>query len=170
GGGGTGLETAIWAAELGAIDSDIAHFLSFYELIPQKEILKRWLKGNRNVTIIDVLPRLATNVGRTTRGYLIGISMKLQINSILNAEITKFQGLSIEYKIKSPDQGEETHTIDNVDTFILATGVMSNNDLYEKVKAMNPSFKIFNIGDCKEPRTMMEAIHEGFETAYNLDK
>jgi hypothetical protein len=29
---------------------------------------------------------------------------------------------------------------------------------------------MFNIGDSKEPRTMMEAIHEGFETAYNLDK
>ncbi|MHA2399205.1 MAG: FAD-dependent oxidoreductase [Promethearchaeota archaeon] len=165
GGGGTGLETAIWAAELGAINSDIAHFLSFYELIPQEEIMKRWLKGNRNVTIIDVLPRLATNVGRTTRGYLIGISRKLQINSILGAEITKFDGNSIEYKLE-----DKTHTMDDVDTFILATGVKSNTDLYEKVKATNPSYKLFNIGDSKEPRTMMEAIHEGFETAYNLDK
>ncbi|MFX1454450.1 MAG: FAD-dependent oxidoreductase [Promethearchaeota archaeon] len=170
GGGGTGLETAIWAAELGAINSDIAHFLSFYELIPQEEIMKRWLKGNRNVTIIDVLPRLATNVGRTTRGYLIGISKKLQINEILNAEITKFEGKSMEYKIKDTEKGEETHTMDDVDTFILATGVESNTDLYEKVEAMNPSFKMFNIGDSKEPRTMMEAIHEGFEVAYNLDK
>ena len=139
-------------------------------MIPQEEIIKRWLKGNRNVTIIDILPRLATNVGRTTRGYLIGISKKLQINAIMSAEITKFEGNSIEYKIKIPDQEEETHTIDNVDTFILATGVKSNTDLYEKVKATNPSYKMFNIGDSKEPRTMMEAIHEGFETAYNLDK
>jgi len=46
--------------------------------------------------------------------------------------------------------------------------VKSNTDLYEKVKATNPSYKMFNIGDSKEPRTMMEAIHEGFETAYNL--
>ncbi|MFX1488096.1 MAG: FAD-dependent oxidoreductase [Promethearchaeota archaeon] len=169
GGGGTGLETAIWAAELGAINSDIAHFLSFYELIPQEEILKRWLKGNRNVTIIDVLPRLAPEVGRTTRGYLIGISMKLQIKSILGAEITKFEGKSLEYKIKTEDQ-EEINTLDNIDTFILATGVKSNTDLYDKVKATNPPYKIFNIGDSKEPRTMLEAIHEGFETAYNLDK
>ncbi|MHA2034980.1 MAG: oxidoreductase [Promethearchaeota archaeon] len=170
GGGATGLETAIWAAELGAINSDIAHFLSFYELIPQEEIIKRWLKGNRKVTIIDVLPRLATNVGRTTRGYLIGISRKLQIDSIMNAEITKFEGNSMQYKVKVSDQEEETHTMDNINTFILATGVKSNTDLYEKVKATNPSYKMFNIGDSKEPRTMMEAIHEGFETAYNLDK
>ena len=76
----------------------------------------------------------------------------------------------IEYTITIPDKGEETHTIDNIDTFILATGVKSNTDLYEKVKASNPSYKLFNIGDSKEPRTMVEAIHEGFETAYNLDK
>lgn len=170
GGGATGLETAIWTAELGAINSDIAHFLSFYELIPQEEIIKRWLKGNRNVTVIDVLPKLAMNVGRTTRGYLIGISKKLQIKEILNAEITKFEGKTIEYKIQIPEQGQETRTIDNVDTFILATGVKNNTDLYEKVKATNPSFKMFNIGDSKEPRTMLEAIHEGFEAAYNLDK
>ena len=88
----------------------------------------------------------------------------------MNAEITKFEGNSMEYKTKSPDQGEETHSFDNVDTFILATGVKSNTDLYEKVKATNPSYKMFNIGDSKEPRTMLEAIHEGFETAYNLDK
>ncbi|MFX1365586.1 MAG: FAD-dependent oxidoreductase [Promethearchaeota archaeon] len=170
GGGATGLETAIWAAELGAINSDIAHFLSFYELIPQEEIIKRWLKGNRNVTIIDVLPKLAMNVGRTTRGYLIGISKKLQIKEILNVEIIKFEGNSIEYRINIPDQGQEIHTIDNVDTFILATGVKSNTDLYEKIKSTNPSFKLFNIGDSKEPRTMLEAVHEGFEVAYNLDK
>lgn len=170
GGGGTGLETAIWAAELGAINSDIAHFLSFYQLIPQEEIMKRWLKGNRNVTIIDVLPRLATNVGRTTRGYLIGISQKLQINTILGAEITKFEGKSLEYKIKTSEEIEEIKTIENVDTFILATGVKSNTDLYDNIKASNPSYKIFNIGDSKEPRTMMEAIHEGFQIAYNLDK
>lgn len=169
GGGGTGLETAIWAAELGAINSDVAHFLSFYQLIPQDEVMKRWLKGNRNVTIIDLLPKLAKNVGRTTRGYLIGIAKKLGISTVMGATIDKFDGKSLEYTLKI-DETEEHNVLENVDTFVLATGVKSNADLYEKVKASNPSFKIFNIGDSKEPRTMLEAIHEGFQVAYNLDK
>ncbi|MFX1312986.1 MAG: FAD-dependent oxidoreductase, partial [Promethearchaeota archaeon] len=169
GGGATGIETAIWAAELGSISNEIAHFLSFYNLIDRDEMFSKWLKGNRNVTIIEALPKLATNVGRTTRGFLIGITQKLGINVITNANITQIKGNNIEFTTKS-ERGEETHTFKDIDTFILATGVRSNRDLFEKVKITNPSFKMFMIGDGKEPRTFMEAIHEGFQTAYNLDK
>ncbi len=61
-------------------------------------------------------------------------------------------------------------SLNDIDTFVLATGVKPNKDLHDKIKDSNPSFKIYKIGDCKKPRTMMEAIHEGFKTAYKLDK
>jgi len=64
----------------------------------------------------------------------------------------------------------EKKSLENIDTFILATGAKPNTDLYDAIEATSPSFKMYKIGDCKEPRMMMEAIHEGFETAYNLDK
>ena len=165
GGSATGMETAIWAAELGALDSEIARFISLYELMPQEEIFSRWLKGNRNVTLIEMLPRLGLNVGRTTRGFLIGHIMKLGIKIITNANISKFEGKTVEFN----HAGEEK-TLDNIDTFILATGVKPNTDLHDTIKASNPTFKIYKIGDCKKARTMMEAIHEGFKTAYKLDK
>ncbi|MHA1727626.1 MAG: oxidoreductase [Promethearchaeota archaeon] len=169
GGGGTGIETAIWAAELGSITSDISHFLHFYDLLPHEEIMSRWMKGNRNVTVIEMLPKLATNLGRTTRGYIIGIARKLKINMITSAIVKKFEKDSVDYTVKIEDN-EEEKTLKGIDTFILATGVKPNTDLYEKVKSTNPSYKIFNIGDSKEARTCLEAIHEGFVTAYNLDK
>ena len=93
----------------------------------------------------------------------------MEINTITSATINKFDGNTLEYTLKI-EESEEDKKIDNVDTFILATGVTSNSDHYEKVKASNPSYKIFNVGDSKEPRTMAEAVHEGFEVAYNLDK
>ncbi|MFX1374860.1 MAG: FAD-dependent oxidoreductase [Promethearchaeota archaeon] len=167
GGGSTGIETAIWAAELGAVSNEVAHFLSFYDLIDRDEIFSKWLKGNRNVTIIEALPKLASNVGRTTRGFLIGIAKKLGISTITSAKITQFKKDSIEFTIEGKDKAEY---LSGIDTFILATGVKSNTDLYDKVKESNPSYKIYMIGDSKEPRTFMEAIHEGFQTAYNLDK
>ena len=165
GGSATGMETAIWAAELGALDSEIARFISFYDLIPREEVMDKWLRGNRNVTIIDKLPKLGLNLGRTTRGFMIGHTMKLGIKTITGANITRFEGKTMEFEI----EGEKKY-LENIDTFILATGVKPNSELYDKIKATNPPFKMYKIGDCKEPRTMMEAIHEGFETAYNLDK
>ena len=165
GGSATGIETAIWAAEQGALNSEVAKFIAFYDLLPKDELLKRWLRGNRKVTIIDMLPKLGMSVGRTTRGFLIGQLIKLGIKSILDVQIKKFEGKTLIYEHEN-----EIKTLQNIDTFILATGVEPNDDLFNKVKETNPPYKIFKIGDCKEPRTMMEAIHEGFSTAYNLDK
>jgi len=164
GGSGTGMETAIWAAEQGALDSDVARFISMYELMPRDEVYAKWLKGNRNVTIIEVLPRLGTNVGRTTRGFLIGHMRKLGVNIITSANIKKFDGKTIQY-----DVGGEIQLLENIDSVILATGVKPNTELFDKIKASDPSFKIFKIGDCKKPRTMMEAIHEGFKTVFKID-
>jgi len=165
GGSATGIETAIWAAEQGALNSEVAKFIAFYDLLPKEELFNRWLRGNRKVTIIDMLPKLGMSIGRTTRGFLIGQLMKLGINSVLDVQIKKFEGKTLIYEHEN-----ETKTLQNIDTFILATGVEPNDDLFNKVKETNPSYKIFKVGDCKRPRTMMEAIHEGFITAYNLDK
>ena len=169
GGSATGMETALWVADLGALDSEIARFISIYDLIPRDEIFSKWLRGNRNVTIIEKLPKLGLNLGRTTRGFMIGHTMKMGIKTITNANITKFEGKTVEYELEG-----EKNSLDNIDTFILATGVNPNTDLYDKVEASNPSYKMYKIGDCddkpKEKRTMMDAIHQGYQIAYNLDK
>ncbi|MFW9950609.1 MAG: FAD-dependent oxidoreductase [Candidatus Thorarchaeota archaeon] len=165
GGSATGMETAIWAAEQGSFDSEIAKFIAFYDLMPREELFKRWLRGNRNVTIIDMLPKLGMSIGRTSRGFLIGQLEKLGITSILNANLKRFEG-----KILTYEQENNIKTLEKIDTFILATGVEPNDDLFNKVKETNPPYKIFKVGDCKKPRTMLEATHEGFSTAYNLDK
>ncbi|MFX1294938.1 MAG: FAD-dependent oxidoreductase [Promethearchaeota archaeon] len=165
GGSATGIETAIWAAELGALNSEVAKFISFYDLMPRDELFERWLKGNRKVTIIDILPKLGMSIGRTTRGFLIGHLKKLGINTITGANIKKFKGKTLEFELEG-----NVKILDNIDIFILATGVEPNTELYDKVKASNPSYKFYKIGDCKKPRTMMEAIQEGFKTAYELDK
>ena len=164
GGSGTGMETAIWAAEQGALDSDVARFIRLYDLMPPGEVDEKWLRGNRNVTIMEILPRLGTNVGRTTRGFLLGHMNKLGMKIITGANITKFEGRTIQY-----DLDKDTRVIEDVDSVILATGVKSNIELHDEVKASNPSFTIAKIGDCKKPRTMLEAIHEGFKAAFKLD-
>jgi 2,4-dienoyl-CoA reductase (NADPH2) len=132
--------------------------------MPPGEVDEKWLKGNRNVSIMEILPRLGTNVGRTTRGFLLGHMNKLGIKIITGANITKFDGRTIQY-----DLDKDTIVIENVDSVILATGVKPNIELHDKVKASNPSFAIFKIGDCKKPRTMLEAIHEGFKAAFKLN-
>ena len=88
----------------------------------------------------------------------MGYLNKLGINVVRSANIEKFDGKTIQYEI-----GSDTKVLEDIDTFILATGVKPNKALYDEVKSSNPKFKIYKIGDCKKPRTMLEAIHEGLK-------
>ena len=46
------------------------------------------------------------------------------------------------------------------DSVIIARGGEPNTELYENLKTKIPN--IYRIGDCKEPRSIAEAVHEGF--------
>ena len=64
--------------------------------------------------------------------------------------------------------GEDGHneSIDHVDTIVLAMGYKSDIHMPKIIEEKGIPFN--RIGDCLEPRNMMEAIHEGFLQAYNL--
>ncbi|MBD3349959.1 MAG: NAD(P)-binding protein [Candidatus Lokiarchaeota archaeon] len=165
GGAATGVETAIWAAKLGAFTSEQAHFLAFYDALPRKEIFQSWFRGPRNVTILELLPRIGTSIGKSTRWVMLDELDSLGINVLTNVKIQKFDKDKVVF-----EQNGETKEMKGIDTFILATGVKRNRDLYNKVKKIKPKFNIHRIGDCKKPRTIVEAIHDGFKTVYRLKK
>jgi len=164
GGAATGIETAIWAAKLGAFTNETAYFLSFYNALPKEEIFKRWLRGPRNITILELLPKIGTSIGKSTRWVMIDELKMLGINVITNAKILKFEKDVVEFEHEG-----SIKKLEKIDTFILATGVNSNRTLYQQLKNQNPQYKIYLIGDCKKPRTILEAIHEAFKIVYNLD-
>jgi 2,4-dienoyl-CoA reductase (NADPH2) len=166
GGSATGIEAAIWAARMGAMEPNIAHFLNFYNALPQDEILMRWIRGPRTVTIMEMLPQIGGSIGKSSRWVMRDEVKMLGITVMTAVRITKLEGKTIHYSTLD----KNTHTLDGIDTIILATGVKPNDKLYKEIKKFKPSYAIYNIGDSKDPRTMFESIHEGFRTAYNLDK
>jgi len=165
GGAATGIETAIWIARKGAISSEVAHFLIFYHVLPQDEIMKKWFRGPRKVTLIELLPRIGSSLGRSTRWTMLDEIKYLDIEVLTSATITKFESKRVNFT----HEGEKKY-LDDIDTIILATGVKPNSDLYTSLKEMNLAIKLYRIGDCKKSRTLLEAIHEGYKTAYNMGK
>jgi len=49
---------------------------------------------------------------------------------------------------------------------VLATGVESNDELEEALRALPVEY--YKIGDCRKPRKAIDAIHEGFQVALKL--
>ncbi len=116
-------------------------------------ILER-AKGVAQVTVIEMLSRMADNVSPTYRPFFLArlkkAGIKMEANTIVQ-EITK-EGVKIEQKgVAGFIKG---------DTVVLAVGFKSNPTFDEKTRAKIP--EVYAIGDCAKPRMIKEAIEEGF--------
>jgi 2,4-dienoyl-CoA reductase-like NADH-dependent reductase (Old Yellow Enzyme family)/thioredoxin reductase len=60
----------------------------------------------------------------------------------------------------------EERVIEGVDTVVMATGYRSEKSLYKALKGKVSA--LYRVGDCKLPRRYMEAIHEAYETAFDI--
>ncbi len=111
-------------------------------------------KGISQITVIEMLSRMADNVSPTYRPFFLArlkkAGIKMETNTIVQ-EITK-EGVRVEQKgVPSFIKG---------DAVVLAVGFKSNPTLDEKSKAKIP--EVYAIGDCAKPRMIREAIEEGF--------
>jgi len=164
GGGSTGIEVAIYLAKYGAMKSDAVEFLTFYKCLEPQVALEMLYKGNKKVSILEMLPKLGAGIGKTTKWTLLDKCDKLGVKMIPNATISKIEKDRITYSLP----GQEDLEIEDVDTYVIATGVKSNNELYNQVKSSGIYQSLFLIGDSKEPATILEAIHRAFRVANKI--
>jgi len=115
----------------------------------------------KSVTVTRRGPEVATGVGPVLRPpFLDRLSSKgvTLLPGVKYNEVTP-QGLSVTTK-----EGE-TKLIE-ADTIVLAAGARSNMKLYEELKGK--ALEVHVIGDCVEPRTIQEAIADGFSLALEI--
>jgi len=112
------------------------------------------------VTMLEMLPRLANTVNHATRNSLMGELNKGGAEMITGVQVTSISGNRVNY-IKD---GKES-SVDG-DTIILALGARPENQLYNDLRPL--VFDLRLIGDAKEPRLIMHAVREGFYAAYYL--
>ena len=111
-------------------------------------------KGVTQVTVIEMLNRMADNVSPTYRPFFLTrlkkAGIKMETNTIVQ-EIT-IEGVNVEQKgVAGFIKG---------DAVVLAAGFKPNPTLNEKSKAKIA--EVYVIGDCLKPRMIKEAIEEGF--------
>lgn len=163
GGGATGVEVAIYAAKFGAMRPDAFEFLMFYKCLEVEDALEMLHKGNKNVTVLEMLPRAGAGIGKSTKWTLLSKCDKLGVKIITNAKITRIEKDKILYSL--PEQ--EDLELEGVDTFIIAAGVKPSNELFKKVKQAR-KYKCFIVGDADKPATILEATHRAYRVANKL--
>jgi 2,4-dienoyl-CoA reductase (NADPH2) len=113
------------------------------------------VERGKRVTIIEMLERLAQDVGVTTRWVELMLLRKHGVRILTRAKALRIVegGLYIE-----KDGREEFVRAESV---ILAVGSKPNRALAEKLKEKFGE-KVYMVGDCVKPRKALDAIHEAF--------
>lgn len=160
GGSATGCETAHYVASLDVPDAEVINFLMYHQAEDPAYTLGLIHNSGRKVTVIDVVDRLAENVGKTAKWSLIK-SLRLK-----GVELRPNTGLvSVEPDEVVVETGGRRETIP-ADTVILAVGARPADELAREFEASD--LEVIVIGDARSPRKITDAVREGFETALKV--
>jgi len=115
----------------------------------------------KQVTVMRRGPEMATGVGPNTRDFFLS---RLLAKGVTLLREVKYRGVGSEGVAITTRDGEE-RTIE-ADTVVLAAGSVPDTTLYDAIK--DKTAEVYRIGDCVEPRTIRDAISEGFRTGQKI--
>jgi len=160
GGSATGCETAHFIAAMGTPGPEAFTHIMYHRAEDPEYAMGLLHDSGRTITVIEMVDRMADNVGRTARWSLLKslrlMGVKLRTNTKL-AEIT--DGAVV------VETSDGTETIP-ADTVVIAVGARSEDRLSMRCNGNN--LAVIRIGDAKQPRKITDAIREGFEEALKV--
>jgi pyruvate/2-oxoglutarate dehydrogenase complex dihydrolipoamide dehydrogenase (E3) component len=113
---------------------------------------------NRKVSLIEILPRIGTKLLVLVRPALL---YRLRSKGVQLLAGATCEEITANDAVITTKDGE-TQKIP-ADTVLIATGGRANKDLYEAIQDKVPEIHL--IGDAVEPRRLINAVHEAFDTA-----
>ncbi|MFO7928498.1 MAG: FAD-dependent oxidoreductase [Candidatus Humimicrobiaceae bacterium] len=132
----------------GAVGAETAHYLM--------------RTAQREVFLLEMLPEIAQDMSTEVRvTFLREIKKEPDLKVLTNTKVVNIGRDSI-----SVERDSEVDIIDSVDTIILATGALPNNELAEDLKDCKIDF--YTVGDACEARDATRAIYEGAKAATEI--
>ena len=157
GGSATGCETAHYIASQETMDYETFSFLMYHNAEDPVYAMELLHRTRRRITVLDMVERLADNVGRTARWSLM---KSLRLCGVELRASTTVKEITDTTVVVESDKGTETIP---ADTVIIAVGAQSAKTLTDDLKSVD--VPIIVIGDASEPRKIDDAIREGFSEA-----
>jgi len=117
--------------------------------------------AGKKVTITRRGPVMAAALAPNVRGPLVG---RLVDKSVTMLTGVRYEEITAEGLVITSKEGQK-YTIP-ADTIVLAAGSRPNTELLRLLESRVP--EVHQIGDCLEPRSLLEALADGFHTARNL--
>ncbi|MFC1930199.1 FAD-dependent oxidoreductase, partial [Chloroflexota bacterium] len=114
-------------------------------------------KGKK-VTIVEILDSIARTLWYGNRLHLLGLIADASVKVLTETNVLEIRDNSI---ITTDKRGKKNEL--QCDTVVLAVGSQPNTELEKALKDKLP--EVYAIGDCVEPRKVINAMWEGFRIA-----
>lgn len=150
GGGGVGIETALYLKRRISIDEKNILFALKYNLLPSEKILSI-LQTDRKITIVEMLDKIGRDIGKSTRWTFIQELKNYGIEVITSALVEEIKEAGVQLK-------DRFIPADNV---VIAAGTKPENKLKEELKELQ--CEIYLIGDALTPKKAIDAIYDGYK-------
>lgn len=159
GGGAVGLETAHFMARKGTINPETLYFLFKNEAESPDRLHELVLKGNKDITVFELLPYIGSGVGKSSKWGLINNLKKHGVKIVTGARILSYTNGILAFE---KDGEKQSLPFDNV---VTATGSKPVRKLAVLLENSGIPFSI--IGDSTSPGQITDAIHSAFLAVMN---
>lgn len=160
GGGAVGIETALLLAEKGTLSGEALKFLLVHGAENVEDLYGLATHGSKDVTVIEMLPELGKNFGKSTRWGMMQDVERYGVKTRTTARVIEITADCV--RIACDDKVEEIPA----DSVVLAVGTKAHNPLQEKLAARGIPFQV--VGDARNPAMVYDAVHQGFNAGRDI--
>jgi 2,4-dienoyl-CoA reductase-like NADH-dependent reductase (Old Yellow Enzyme family)/thioredoxin reductase len=118
------------------------------------EIAAHLASLGKKVVVVEMMGGLALDLENRSRAALLHLLKERGVSTFLNWRLEKIE----EGRVLLSDRSGNRKEV-GTDSVILALGLKPNQDLLEPLRKSYPEMQV--IGDCREPRKIYQAVHEG---------
>ncbi|MBN1957013.1 MAG: FAD-dependent oxidoreductase [Desulfuromonadales bacterium] len=160
GGGAVGVETALFLAEQGTLSGEELKFLLAHQAETPEELYRLATTGNKRITLIEMINKLGTNFGKSTRWSMLQDVKRSAVTTLTETRVLEITptGVLIEH------QGQQQEIA--ADNVILAVGTQAFNLLQKTAAELQIACTV--VGDANQPAMVFDAIHQGFAAGRKL--
>lgn len=118
----------------------------------------------RDVTVLEMLEKLGADIGISTRWTILKDARELGVKFVESCCVQRITGGGVVAVRGGKDREFEANAV------VIAVGSSPNRELEHELRTAGvmDGIEFYEVGDCKEPRKAMEAIHEGFAAGLAL--
>lgn len=159
GGGGVGMETALFLARRWSSSPETLAFLAEHDALDREVILSLKNRGHE-VTLVEQLDRIGEGLGPGTKWVLKKELDLAKVRVVCKAPVREIQDMGIIIEQDGTRQRVEA------DTVVLATGFFWDESLYQQLKGLAP--ESYSVKAATTRGHLIHGIAEAFELAMRV--